>query len=106
MKAVFLYEGRSIDYVPDAAVAAGDVVQIGNLIGIAQFNIAAGATGAVAVTGVWGVEKDSAAITAGAAVYWNAADKVATATEGSNKLLGYAVAAAAAADATVQVRIG
>jgi len=105
MKAVFLYEGKSIDYVPVADVAAGDVVVIGDMIGIAQFNIPAGALGTVALTGVWNVEKDAAAITAGAKVYWNATDKVATATVGANVLLGHAVAAAADDADTVQVRI-
>lgn len=106
MKAIFVYEGKSIDYVPAADVAAGDVVVIGDIVGVAQFDIPKGTLGAVALTGVWQVEKDAAAVTAGAKVYWNATDGKATATAGSNKLLGLAVAAAAAADGTALVRIG
>lgn len=106
MKAIFVYEGKSIDYVPAADVAAGDVVVIGEIVGVAQFDIPKGTQGAVALTGVWNVGKDTAAVTAGAKVYWNATDGKATATAGSNKLFGYAVAAAAADAATVLVRIG
>lgn len=106
MKAKFLYDGNSIDYIPAADVAAGDVVVIGDIVGVAPFDIPAGALGAVALTGVWETVKDAAAITMGAKVYWNATDGKATATAGSNKLLGYAVAAAAADGETVQVRIG
>ena len=42
MKAIFVYEGKSIDYVPAADVAAGDVVVIGDIVGVAQFDIPEG----------------------------------------------------------------
>lgn len=50
MKAIFIYEGKSIDYVPAADVAAGDVVVIGDIVGVAQFDIPKGTLGAVALT--------------------------------------------------------
>jgi predicted RecA/RadA family phage recombinase len=106
----FIQNGNSIDYTPGADVSAGDVIVQGDLVGIAKLDIAAGALGALAVTGVFDVTKatgTSTAITAGTRLYWDAADGVAKADDesGANKYLGKAVAAAADADATVRVRL-
>ena len=108
--AVFVHEGDAIDYTPAAAVAAGDVVVQGDLIGIAKQPIAANVRGALAVKGVFDVPKATGggtAISAGATVYWDATNSVATtdAGGGTNKLIGKCVKAAADADATVRVRL-
>lgn len=106
----FLQEGRSIDYTPVAAVAAGDVVVQGDLVGIAKGDIAAGGLGALAVEGVFEVPKTTGvgtAITAGSTLYWDAAETIAkTDSEtGANKLFGKSTAAAGDDDATVRVRL-
>lgn len=108
--AVFVQEGMQVDYTPGAAVAAGDVVVQGDLIGVAKQPIAAGVLGALAVDGVFDFPKATGvgtAIAAGATVYWDAGDTEAkTDSEaGANKLLGKTTAAAADADATVRVRL-
>ncbi|MCA9251284.1 MAG: DUF2190 family protein [Phycisphaerales bacterium] len=108
--ATFVQHGDVIDYTPSAGVAAGDVVVQGELVGIAKTAIAANLIGAIAVTGVFDVPKatgGSTAITAGANVYWDATNSVATTDDdtGNNKLLGKTVLAAADADATVRVRL-
>jgi len=108
--ATFVHDGAAIDYTPGAAVAAGDVVVQGELIGIAKTPIAANALGALAVDGVYDLPKAtgvSTAITAGALVYWDVADGEATtaADSGTNKLLGKTIAAAGDNDATVRVRL-
>lgn len=108
--ATFVHDGNAIDYTPSAAVAAGDVVVQGELIGIAKTAIAAGALGALGVCGVFDLPKATGvgtAITAGALIYWDVADAQATtdADTGTNKLLGKTIAAAADADATVRVRL-
>ncbi len=108
--AVFVHEGGQVDYTPGSAVAAGDVVVQGDLIGVAKQPIAAGALGALAVRGVFDFPKATgggSAIAAGATVYWDVADKVAkTDSEtGANKLLGKTVAAAGDSDTTVRVRL-
>jgi len=110
MKATFVHEGGSIDYTPGAAVAAGDVVVQGELVGIARTAITASALGSLAVHGVFDFAKATGAdtaITAGANVCWDAALQQATtnAAAGVNKLIGKAVKAAADADATVRVRL-
>lgn len=106
--ATFVHDGDAIDYTPSAAVAPGDVVVQGELIGIAKTAIAANVLGALAATGVFDLPKAtgaSTAITAGALVYWDATNHVATATATGNKLLGKTIAAATDADATVRVRL-
>ncbi|MFA6134566.1 MAG: DUF2190 family protein [Phycisphaerae bacterium] len=106
--AIFVQDGESIDYTPTSAVAAGDVVVQGDLIGVAKTPIAANALGSLAVWGVFDVPKATtggSGLTAGTTVYWDATNKVATTTSTGNKQLGKVVTAAADADATVRVRL-
>ena len=108
--ATYVQHGDAIDYTPGSDVAAGDVVVQGELIGIAKTAIAANLIGAIAVSGVFDVPKAtgaSTAITAGANVYWDATNSVATTDDdtGNNKLLGKTVLAAADGDATVRIRL-
>ncbi len=108
--AVFVQEGNQIDYTPGAAVAAGDVVVQGELVGVAKQPIAANVLGALAVDGVFDFPKATGggtAISAGANVYWDEAEQVAKTDDetGANKLIGKTVAAAGDNDATVRVRL-
>ena len=108
--AQFIHDGRAIDYTPGSAVAAGDVVVQGELVGIAKLDIAANALGALTVEGVFDFPKATGggtAITAGAKVYWDVGDTEAKEDDESaaNKLIGKVVKAAADADATVRVRL-
>ncbi len=107
-EAIFRHDGGSIDYTPSADVAAGDVIVQGELVGVAKLDIKAGTLGALAVTGVFDFAKATGggtAITAGANVYWDDTNNVATTTATGNKLIGKCVKAAADADATVRVRM-
>lgn len=108
--ATFVHEGGTINYTPGSAVAAGDVVVQGELVGVAKQPIAANALGALAVTGVFDFPKATGVgtgITAGAKVYWDAGNTVATTDDGTgaNKLIGKVVTAAGDDDATVRVRM-
>jgi predicted RecA/RadA family phage recombinase len=108
--AVFVEEGNQVDYTPSAAVAAGDVVVQGDLIGVAKTPIAANDPGALAVVGVYDFPKATgvgSGIAAGATVYWDEGDQEAKedSESGANKLLGKTVAAAVDDDATVRVRL-
>jgi len=106
--AVFVSEGNAIDYTPTADVAAGDVVVQGELVGIAKTPIVANTPGALTVTGVFDLPKATGAGTAipvGSEAYWDATNKVVTATAGTNKFLGKTVRAAADTDTTVRVRL-
>lgn len=106
--ATFVHDGDTIDYTPDADVSAGDVVVQEDLIGVAKRDIKANTLGALAVTGVFDLPKEtgsSAAIAAGAKVYWDDAKQVATTTASSNKYLGKSISAADDGDETVRVRL-
>lgn len=110
MTARFIQNGNSIDYTPGADVSAGDVIVQGDLVGITKLDIAAGALGALAVTGVFDVPKATgvgSAFGAGLKVYWDEAESVAKtdAEAGANKYLGKTVLAAGDDDATVRVRL-
>ena len=104
--AAWVYEGKSIDYTPVAAVAAGAVVVLGSVgVGVADRPIAAGEKGALVVEGVCDFPKASGAINAYAKVYWDATNSVATTTSSGNTLIGYVTEAAASGDATVRVKL-
>ena len=105
MKARYIQRGESIDYTPTEAVAAGDIVKLGNLVGVAKLDIKAGTLGALALSGVYRVVKGSETAEAGAPVYWNADSGQATFTQGSNKRMGTLVADAATEDAVCLVKI-
>lgn len=112
MKAKFVQDGKYIDYTASADISAGDVVVIGALVGVANGAIASGKTGAIATEGVFEVEKDDAAISAGAVVYWTGSKATASADNGASGdsqvsyvVMGKAVAAADANDASVRVML-
>ena len=106
-------QGENIDYTPSAATYAGDVVFQGSLCGIATQDIAASTLGSLAVFGVFAVPKVTGAITAGAAVYWNAVGDPVTGTAGTGaanvtgigNTMGIAALAAASGDSFVNVRL-
>jgi predicted RecA/RadA family phage recombinase len=107
-KAVFVQEGSEIDHTPSSAVASGDVVVLGDLIGVAKQPIEASKLGALAVGGVFDVAKDDDGTTGTVflkdqPVYWDTDAQQASPTAGV--LMGVALAAAAKTDATVRVRL-
>lgn len=81
-------EGKVIPYTAGSNITAGSVVQIGQLLGVAVTDIAAGSTGAVSLIGVHTVPKVSAAvIAAGESLTWDVSagafdDNAATAETG------------------------
>jgi predicted RecA/RadA family phage recombinase len=106
--AIFVQEGDAVDYTPGTDVAAGDVVVQGDLVGVTPRPIPANTAGGLVVEGVFDFPKATgggSAIAAGTVVYWDATNKVATATSTGNKQLGRTVLAAADADTTVRVRL-
>jgi len=102
----FLHDGDSIDYTPMADVAAGQVVVMTDLVGIAKQPIAANKLGSLAVTGVFELPKSTAAgITIGVLCYWDAANQRVSTVETGNTYLGKCVKTADTTDPTVQVRL-
>lgn len=106
--ATFRYEGLTVDYTPSSDVSAGDIVVLGDMVGVAKLDIDSGDKGSIAVTGIFDVAKgtDAADIFAvGEPVYYSTADEEATAGEAGNIRLGTCVAAAAQTDTMVTVRL-
>lgn len=104
--AVFKQEGKTIDHTPGSAVAAGDVVVEGSIVGVATAAIAANTLGAICVEGVFEMtKKASLAVTAGDVVYWDATPGEITKTAADGEECGRAIADAAGADSTVLVKI-
>jgi predicted RecA/RadA family phage recombinase len=72
MKAIYKQKGDSINYIPAADVAAGDVVVLGDLVTIAKLDIKAGELGALATCGVFSVAKATGEISRGDKLFWDA----------------------------------
>jgi len=114
MQAIFIQDGREIDYTPSSAVVAGQVVVQANLVGIAKQAIAANVLGALSVAGIFDVAQAAEIIPAGSPVYWDADGNpvggtagtgAATATASGNTFMGFAEALTAADDETVRVAL-
>ena len=107
MDARYVQKGDAIDHTPAADVAAGDVVVIGKIVGVAKLDIKAGELGALALPGVYEVAKGTGvAFAAGMEVGWNASDRQAVAAGASGSVkIGHAVSLSGASDQTVLVRL-
>lgn len=103
----FIQSGDVLDYVNGTgqAIASGDVVVVGSLIGVALVNIADGATGAVQLEGIFIIAKTtSLAITQGDKLYFNTSTKKVTKTV-TDKPIGTAAASALSADTSIPVNL-
>jgi predicted RecA/RadA family phage recombinase len=108
MLAKYVQRGHEIDFTPEADVAAGDVVIIGDLAGIAKLDIKAGTLGALALVGVFDIPKatgEGTAIATGTIVFWDATNKIVTTAAGNNKYLGKTIIASTDNDAHARVII-
>lgn len=105
----YVQKGDVINHTASGAIAAGDVVVIGSLVGVAPRPIASGAVGSVAIEGVFNVPKlatgTEGAVTAGQRVYWYATSGVVAVSHATGVAMGYAVAAAAAQTTSVDVKL-
>ena len=90
MSARYIQKGESIDYRPETDVRAKTIVPFPGFVGITRLDIRAGELGALAVTGVFESLKAAEAIDVGEAVYYDAANGVAT-KEKTDVYLGVAV---------------
>lgn len=104
---IFVQEGDAIDYTPSgSAVAAGDVVIAGGILGVAKLPIAVGVLGAIHIKGVFSLPKGAFATTVGQKLYWDASAAQVVATPAADDyLLGFATTVQVSGDARVQVLI-
>ena len=104
----FIHRGDSIDHTPAAAVAAGEVVIVGNLIGVATHSIAAGILGAIALVGVFAFDKSGSTgpvFAVGDEVHWDAVNELAVHAAAGTYPLGICTEAAGASDTSVRARL-
>lgn len=72
MTTTYKQEGKVIQYTAGANIAAGKVLKIGNILGVALQDIASGSTGPVAIEGVFLAPKVSGAVIAqGESLTWD-----------------------------------
>ncbi len=92
MIAKYVQLGGAVDYRPIDKVSAGDVVIQGELVGVARLDILANTLGALAVGGVFDIEKEATeVISAGSLIYWDKTNKQATSTATDNHYLGKSI---------------
>lgn len=112
MASNYIQPGETISWTngTGAAIASGQVVAIGQIIGVALVDIANGAAGSVGIKGVYAVPKVTAAvIAAGESLVWDASaaafdDNLATPATGD--ISGAAVVAIeAAGNGTTTVKV-
>ena len=99
----YVQKGEAVDYRPTEAVAAGDVIVQGSLVGVARLDIEAGTLGSLAVVGVFDAPKALGEIAVGTPLYWDAENKQASVTQSGKQYLGKSVAFAADNDEVVRV---
>lgn len=105
--------GNVIEYTngTGSLIHSGDVVPMGKLCGVAVTDIADGATGAVAVEGIFDVSKKASTDTmsVGDFAYYNSgvvkAAGSAGVTIGKDVVVGYVVEASSSAQATVKIKL-
>lgn len=86
-----------------ATGSAGSIVEVGDLVGVAQADYTSGNPVDLCLTGVHELPKAADTVTQGQALYHSGGSL--TTTESTNKLAGHAAAAAASGDATVLCRL-
>ena len=102
MTTKYVQKGDVIDYTAGADIAAGAVVELQHCLGVALAAIANGATGAVAIEGVFELPKVSAAVFAvGEKLIWDTSVDAfddSAATPATGDLTGAAIAVRAGAN--------
>lgn len=108
----YVKDGAVVDYTnAGSAISSGDVVVMGNIIGVALVDIANGDTGSVAIEGVFTVPKVSAAVIAiGESVIYDVSasafdDNLATPATGDVSGNAVAMEAKGAATTTIDVKL-
>ncbi len=112
-KARFVQTGNAVDYTANADIAAGDVVAVGEFVGIAKIDIPANTSGALATTGVFEVVKAAEKeFNLGDPVYWSGTEATSDTDNGKTDAekvaytkLGVCIEACAADSETVLVRL-
>ena len=91
----FIQQGSTLTLTAPATTTSGQLVVVGAIIGVANFDAASGDEVEVDIEGVFELPKLSGdTIAVGEKLYWNGTALTKTAGTGSKPLVGYAVTAA------------
>lgn len=108
MIATFTYHGDTIDFVADTDCATGSVVVHGTLTGICSHAIPAGHLGALQLTGVFDIVRETGEeMTTGTRLFWDESNQRVSAddNEGARPYIGTSIKNAAANDPTICMRL-
>ena len=79
--AKYVQRPDTIDFIPNRNIDAGEIVKLGDLIGITKIAVPAGTIGALSIEGIFDVVKDQdASFLHGMNVYWDPEIKTAKQT--------------------------
>lgn len=102
----FIQAGKVLTLTAPAAVTSGQLVKVGQIVGVAVTAAASGASVEVETQGVFTLPKAAVAVTAGAPLYYDpAAAKLTPTSAVGVTLVGVALEAAAIGDANVTARL-
>lgn len=105
----FVQEGEYIEITAGANIVAGELVEFGQLHGVAVADIANGEKGIIAMEGVFTLPKLTGAAgdacTAGGKVYFSSGSVTGTDASGTRLLVGHSLAVANQAATTAVVRL-
>ncbi|WP_367714511.1 DUF2190 family protein [Nitratireductor sp. GISD-1A_MAKvit] len=101
----YIQPGDTLDLTaPAGGVQSGQILKIGDLVGVASTDAAEGHKVAVAVEGVFSLPKETGTgLSEGAKAYWTGSEISGTAS--GNTLCGHVIEAASAGAVTVKVRL-
>ena len=104
MKAIRKTSGKSFTIVAGSNIAAGDVVIVNGLHGVAPYAIPSGTVGTIEREGEFEIAYDGASdASQGASAYWNATSGAVSASSSSATLIGVFAASAASGDTVCRV---
>jgi len=100
----YIADGQTVDYTSGATIAAGDLVVVGGLVGVAIDDMVSGDVGVVRIAGVVEVDKQASLVVAqGDLLYCDATSGELDKTAASQTLAGTAFSAEIAGTSTVKV---
>lgn len=99
--AKYVQRPDTIDFIPNRNIDAGEIVKLGDLIGITKIAVPAGTIGALSIEGIFDVIKDQdASFLPGMNVYWDPESKTAKQT---GIIIGMAIQNCTAEQSTVRI---
>lgn len=107
-EAIYVQCDDNIDYTPAAAITAGKVVVLPNLVGVVPVGLAANELGAMATDGVFDFAKDGTSgpvFAVGDEVHWDVTNSLAVHPQAGSYPLGICVVAATDSESVVRVML-